>query len=553
VGAKRQGILASRRRRPPFSFAHCRAPHRRGAHPREPTIARKHRLGGKHADRSTKADLTITADEFDEDVDPNDGDVALDQIDELDEDAASRGALPTRSPVEHALLVAVDRPDRTWEVRDSLEELAHLAESAGVEVVGSVTQKLGHPLAGTYLGKGKLQEVKELRADLGYDVVMFDEELSPTQQRNLEKALEVKIVDRTALILDVFARRAQTHEGRLQVELAQLQYRLPRLTRMWTHLSRQAGGSGGGGVGVRGPGETQLEVDRRESQVRITQIKRELNHVHTHRQLYRDARRDTPIAVVALVGYTNAGKSTLLNALTGAGVLAEDKLFATLDPTTRRLRLPSGRQVLLTDTVGFINNLPTLLIAAFRATLEEINEGSILVHVLDVTHPNAAEQARTVATVLEELGADDKPQVLALNKIDALPEPKPLDDALAGLGLDAADFAAVVPISGLRGDGLSDLLAAIERTLEADADFVPVRLSVPFTRGELVSRFHRFGRVEATSFDERGTTIDGALPASLVGRFAPFVQVLPRALGEATPAVESAAAAPPATVPHSAA
>ncbi len=229
-----------------------------------------------------------------------------------------------------------------------------------------MTQKLPHPLAGTYVGKGKLEEIKERRETLGYDLVVVDDELSPAQQRNLEKALEVKIIDRTALILDVFAHRASTHEGRLQVELAQHQYRLPRLTGMWTHLSRQ----GVGGVGLRGPGETQLESDRRELNKRIVQIKRELAEVHTHRQLYRERRRAAPVPVVALVGYTNAGKSTLLNTLTGAGVLAEDKLFATLDPTTRRAELPGGREVLFTDTVGFINNLPTLLIAAFRSTLE---------------------------------------------------------------------------------------------------------------------------------------------------------------------------------------
>jgi GTP-binding protein HflX len=244
--------------------------------------------------------------------------------------------------------------------------------------------------------------------------VLVDDELTPAQLRNLEKLLDVIVIDRTALILDVFARRAQTHEGRMQVELAQLEYRLPRLTRMWTHLSRQTKG----GVGVRGPGETQLESDRREAGKRIAHIKSELNEVHRHRELYRDHRREKQMPVVSLVGYTNAGKSTLLNKLTGSSVLSEDKLFATLDPTTRRTRLASGREVLLTDTVGFINNLPTTLIAAFRATLEEINDAAVLIHVVDVTHPNAAEQVATVADVLEELGADGKQVVMALNKVD---------------------------------------------------------------------------------------------------------------------------------------
>ena len=448
---------------------------------------------------------------------------------------ATNGPRPTGAPTERALLLAVDRPDGGWAAADSLQELARLAETAGVEVVGTITQKLAHPLAGTYLGKGKLEEVKEAKDDLAYDLVIVDGELSPAQQRNLEKALEVKIIDRTALILDVFARRAQTHEGRLQVELAQLQYRLPRLTGMWTHLSRQ----GVGGVGLRGPGETQLEADRREAGKRISFIKGELAHVHTHRQLYRDARRDKPVSVVALVGYTNAGKSTLLNALTGAGVMAEDKLFATLDPTTRRTRLPGGREVLLTDTVGFINNLPTLLIAAFRATLEEINEAAVLVHVLDATHPNAAEQAATVNTVLEELGADDKPTVLALNKTDRLPEGRPDPATLAVLAgtLGQAALDGAVPISAQRREGLDALLGAVEAALEADAGFVPVRLAVPFDRSDLVDRFHRLGRVAETRHDEHGTTLLGHLPAAALGRFAPYVQPLPQ-LAPGTPAAD---------------
>jgi len=399
-----------------------------------------------------------------------------------------------------------------------------------VEVVGSVTQKLTHPVSGTYVGKGKLDEVKELRESLEYDLVIVDDELTPAQQRNLEKALDVKILDRTALILDVFARRAQTHEGRLQVELAQLEYRLPRLTGMWTHLSRQ----GVGGVGLRGPGETQLEADRREAGKRIAFIKGELGEVHRHRQLYRDRRRERQAPVVALVGYTNAGKSTLLNALTGAGVLAEDQLFATLDPTTRRTSLPSGRDVLVTDTVGFINNLPTMLIAAFRATLEEINEASVVVHVLDMTHPNAAEQADTVAKVLEELGADDKPTVMALNKIDALGTDGAM--SLEELTTELKLPADVVAVSARERLGLDDLLAKVEVLLESERHFVPVALSVPYDRSDLVERFHRLGRVEDTAHDERGTTVRGTLPESALGTFAPYLTVTGGAQATPSPA-----------------
>jgi GTP-binding protein HflX len=463
----------------------------------------------------------------------------------------TRIPLPTNTPIEHALLVAVERPGQAWSAADSLEELARLVETVDVEVVGVATQKLSHPLAGTYVGKGKLEEIKERREALEYDLVVVDDELSPAQQRNLEKALDVKIVDRTALILDVFARRAATHEGRLQVELAQLEYRLPRLTGMWTHLSRQ----GVGGVGLRGPGETQLESDRRELGKRIVQIKRELAEVHTHRQLYRDRRKGTPVPVVALVGYTNAGKSTLLNALTGAGVTAEDKLFATLDPTTRRAALPSGREVLFTDTVGFINNLPTFLIAAFRATLEEINEATTLLHVVDVTHPNAAEQVQTVAKVLEELGADGKPVVTALNKVDRLVadgagEPPAIADLLGRLGAAAPLATDPVAISAQAGIGFDPLLARVEAALEADADFVPVRLRVPFARTDLVDRFHRLGRVEETHFDEGGTTLLGRLPSAALGRFEPYLS--PRTEAPAAPQrVEQAVALAAAPVPTS--
>lgn len=431
------------------------------------------------------------------------------------------------------MLIGVDQYRYKWAIQDSLEELARLAETVDVEVVGSLTQKLTTPIAGTYLGKGKLEELKALHDELEYDMVIVDDELTPAQLRNLEKILETLVIDRTALILDVFARRAQTHEGRLQVELAQLEYRLPRLTRMWTHLSRQTKG----GVGVRGPGETQLESDRREAGKRISHIKSELAEVHRHRQLYRDRRNERQAPVVALVGYTNAGKSTLLNAITGSTVLSEDKLFATLDPTTRRTTLPSGRNVLLTDTVGFINNLPTMLVAAFRATLEEINEAAVLIHVVDITHPNAAEQVETVNNVLEELGADGKPTVVALNKIDALGS-----DGTPSIDELKADLALpddVVAISAAQKCGLDDLLGRIEQLLETEQNFVEVTMTAPYRRSDLVERFHAFGRVDGSEFGEDGTTITGSLPAAMVEAFAPYISI--RGAKRALPGTTSAA------------
>jgi GTP-binding protein HflX len=393
-----------------------------------------------------------------------------------------------------------------------------LAETAGAEVVGSVTQKLAHPMSGTYVGKGKLEEIKQLRESLEYDLVILNDELSPAQQRNLEKALDVKIVDRTALILDVFAHRAQTHEGRLQVELAQLEYRLPRLTGMWTHLSRQAVG----GVGLRGPGETQLESDRRELGKRIAFIKRELTEVHRHRELYREHRRQRQTRVIALVGYTNAGKSTLLNALSGSDVLAEDKLFATLDPTTRRVTLPGGRDVLFTDTVGFINKLPTFLIAAFRATLEEINAATLLVHVVDA-RDGTREHSATVKNVLEDLGADDKPVITVLNKADLL-------DLASSDGMDEVRLAQdlpsdFIPVSALTRNGLNAFLERIEQELEDLEEFVIVTGTFPYDRSELVDLFHRLGRVEGVNYDERGATIAGVLPSRVMDRFSPYLAI----------------------------
>src|SRR5436190_3472299 len=329
----------------------------------------------------------------------------------------------TFPPPEKAFLVGVElkHDDVSFFIQDSLDELAQLCETAGLDVVGQTTQKLESPHPNTYIGKGKLEELVAWKNELAYDLVVFDEELQPRQQRELEEAVGVKVLDRTALILDIFAQHARTKEGQLQVELAQYEYRLPRLTRMWTHLARQAGGGGGGsgvGVGLRGPGETQLEIDRRDIRSRISQLKKELEHVRTHRRHYRQRRELASVPVVAIVGYTNAGKSTLLNTLSHAHVLAENKLFATLDPTTRRVRLPSGHEALFTDTVGFIQKLPTQLVAAFRATLEEINEADMLLHVVDATHTNFLGQARTVRSVLQELGAEEKPILTVLNKMD---------------------------------------------------------------------------------------------------------------------------------------
>ncbi len=301
-------------------------------------------------------------------------------------------------------------------MKDSLGELAQLARSAGAQVTGTMTQSVEHPNQ-TYLGKGKLEELLALRAS--YDTVILDDELRPNQQRNLEKALgeDVKVIDRTALILDIFAQRARTREGSLQVELAQHQYLLPRLAGQWSHLERL-----GGGIGTRGPGEAQIESDRRLIRQRIQWLEGELDEVRKQRSLYRSRRKDQDVAVVALVGYTNAGKSTLFNALTASAVTESSQLFSTLDPITRRLRLPGGQAVLLTDTVGFIQKLPPAVVAAFRATLEELQEADLVLHVVDITHRNAVEQVRVVEEVMRDLHLEDKPVVLVLNKEDLLPE-----------------------------------------------------------------------------------------------------------------------------------
>jgi GTP-binding protein HflX len=435
-----------------------------------------------------------------------------------------------------------------WKNEDSLDELEQLASTAGVEVVGRVSQKLSDRNSATLVGKGKVAEIKQTMQELGADLILFDEELTPTQQRNLEDTLNTKIVDRTGVILDIFARHAQTREGRLQVELAQLEYRLPRLTRMWTHLSRQ----GVGGVGLRGPGETQLEVDRRRSQERITKLKQELREVHEHRELYRQKRRREGLPVVALVGYTNSGKSTLLNALSNSQVRAENVLFATLDPTTRVIALSEGQQVLLTDTVGFIQRLPTQLVAAFRATLEEIQDADLLVHVLDLTHPNAEEQSATVDRVLKELGVGEKPRIVALNKIDRLfpnlvsngrreaaRKPKadgsrqkagehslPSVDRLLPSDISARMVSDLglgpgfVPISAQQQWGLENLLAAIQDAL--GAGLVGLKVLIPYRKSDLVSLFHEKGIVQSEEHTEQGTLITGRVPSRYKATFGSY-------------------------------
>lgn len=347
--------------------------------------------------------------------------------------------------------------------------------------------------------------------DLEADVVVFDDELLPRHQRELEKAFgeKVRVLDRTALILDIFAMHASTREGKLQVELAQLEYRLPRLTRMWTHLARQAGGRAGGqsgGVGLRGPGETQLEVDRREISRRIATLKNELESVRAHRSRYRAKRRQTELQVVAIVGYTNSGKSTLINRLSDSDVLSADMLFATLDPTTRRVTMPGGRELLFTDTVGFIQKLPPNIVAAFRATLEEITEADMLLHVVDATHPQAAAQIESVEDILAELEVDHLPEIMALNKVDRLP---PDADPAAELPIEHI----AVPISALKGRGIDELLVAIEAVIETQ--FPPITVKLPYSRGDLLSMFHERGQVSSENHQADGVLVYGRLPERL--------------------------------------
>ena len=370
----------------------------------------------------------------------------------------------TRPRLERAILVGVELKRRRglWGLEESLTELAELARSARAIVVATVTQRMDRPTQ-TYLGKGKLEELKGLLYAKRASTVICDDELTPTQQRNLEKELGgAKVIDRTALILDVFAQRARTKDGRLQVELAQHEYLLPRLAGQWTHLERL-----GGGIGTRGPGETQIETDRRLVRQRIQKLKRDLEDVRRHRARYRARRIEMEVPVVSLVGYTNAGKSSLLNRLTKANVMAENLLFSTLDPVTRRIKTPAGRDVLLTDTVGFIQKLPTAVVAAFRATLEEVQESTLVLHVLDIAHPNAAQMAAVVEGILKDLGIADKPRLVALNKADLLDENVDAETLSRALQLADGELGGVFT-SAETGTGLDTLLREIDDALSAE-------------------------------------------------------------------------------------
>ncbi|MFN8444499.1 MAG: GTPase HflX [Caldilineaceae bacterium] len=428
----------------------------------------------------------------------------------------------TASPTEKAILVGVEISSHPGllALDDSLNELELLSQTAGLKSIGRLTQKLETPQPATLIGTGKVQELSDLVISSAADVVIFDDELSPRQQREIEEVLgeNVKVIDRTALILDIFARHARTREGAVQVELAQYEYRLPRLTRAWTHLARQAGGRAGGasgGVGVRGPGETQLEVDRREIDRRIAFLKRQLDEIQKQRRMHREQRKQTATPVVALVGYTNAGKSTLLNAIAKSDVLAMDRLFATLDPTTRRMLLPSKQAVLFTDTVGFIQKLPTQLVAAFRATLEEVTEADILLHVVDLSHPNMDEQVAAVEEVLEELGAGSKTVITALNKVDRIT----LDDPEQSERLQAAlvEYPHAVAISALTGAGLQELADKIDEVIRMR--MAPIDVVIPYRHGELVALMHEHGFIDQEEHGEHGTHIVGRIPYILAGRY----------------------------------
>lgn len=407
----------------------------------------------------------------------------------------------TARPAERAYLVALEAAGARLEADDSLEELATLVEAAGGKVVGRTMQKRRSPDPRTFVGAGKAATLAVEAKRLTVDLMVFDDELTPRQQRGLEELLGIRVVDRSAVILDIFAKHAQTKEGRLQVEVAQLEYMRPRLRGMWQHLERL-----GGGVGTRGPGETQLESDRRVVERRLADLRARLATVEQQRERSRRSRSQEGLFLAALVGYTNVGKSTLLNALTGAGVLVADQPFATLDPTTRRTTLPNGTVVLLSDTVGFVNKLPPALVAAFHATLEELGDADLLVHVADVSHPNLHERMRVVDDTLRSLDLGDRPRLLALNKADALrgAEGDALREALG------AEFPQAVFVSALTGDGVDELRSRL--AAEAARGWLKVAVRLPYSAGALLQRIREHGSLRSAEYGEAGIDVEAEVP-----------------------------------------
>ena len=424
-----------------------------------------------------------------------------------------KSLLQTRDTrLRRVFLIGVELKSRTAaaDIRESLAELAELAETAGAQIAGEGVQKMAAPVAATYLGPGKAEEFAQHCKANGVDAVVFDDELSPAQTRNLEKIFGCKIMDRTALILEIFGQRARTREGKLQIEHAQLQYLLPRLTRFWSHLSRQRGSTGS----IGGEGESQLEADRRKISERIEKISSELDKVRRQRETQRAGRQRSQWPLASIVGYTNAGKSTLLNALTGSGVLAEDQLFATLDPTTRRLRLPTNQNVLLTDTVGFIKKLPHGLVEAFKATLEEVVQADLLLHVVDVSHPQAAEQIVAVDAVLAEIGAAEKPVLMVFNKMDQI-------SGAGGLNRLREAYPHSVAISARTGEGMGPLLAELGTRLRPIREFLDLR--VPQEKAAVIARIHAVGQVVTRRYSGRNARFKVRIPPHLHAEFAPFV------------------------------
>ena len=412
---------------------------------------------------------------------------------------------------ERVFIVGVQlKGQDVWCIDESLDELEELVGTAGGEVAGRGTQRLDRVNAATFIGPGKARGFAEECREAGVDTVVFDEELTPAQGRNLEKVFECKILDRTALILDIFSQRARTREGKLQVELAQLKHLLPRLTRFWTHLSRQKGG-----IGMRGgEGESQLEVDRRKVRERIDKIQRDLELVLRHRSVQRTGRKRNQWPLGSLVGYTNAGKSTLFNAITGASALAEDKLFATLDPTTRRLHLPTNQNVLLSDTVGFIRKLPHDLVVAFKATLEEVIEADLLLHVVDISSPQVEEQIEAVNVVLDELSVADKPMLIVFNKIDRVTVP--------GLAKRFTEqYPNSIVVSAKTGEGFEAFMAELGKQLRPVREML--ELSIPHSQSEVIAQLHEVGQVLERDYDAAEAVFKALIPPSHRAAFEPFI------------------------------